>query len=194
MEKQNRTYLAEYAGIQRSIVSGKTNEEVKRWALERYQNIVSSDVNPEFNFTGLQNIQDNFGITSTVAYKPFLDTKDNLSYVEYDYWLRDEIDSMYIKNKHYRTKVSGTRVSSEYLLDVSTLWKLTGAIPKLALKHKYGELVRSYTLLPNNTIRVNTSLQIPSQIIQADEREKFNKFLGLLKRESTIKISAILSE
>ncbi len=187
-EKQTRTYLSEYAGSLRNFFSGKSQEEITRWVVDQYQEKVSSEYEPVVEFSGLQNMDKSLEIISLIDYKPFIDVNDNLSYYEYDYWLQDEIDSLYIKNKHYDSFFSGLKIISEYHIDVSSLWKLKGSIPKLHLQHKYGLLDRKIIKLNDDKVRIITKLEIPSRKLSVNEFETFNKFLKLMKRESAVRI------
>ncbi len=187
-EKQTRTYLSEYAGSLRRLLSEKSQEEITRWAVDQFQAIISSKYEPVFEFSGLKNMDESLEIISSIDYDPFIDVNDDLFYYEYDYWLQDEIDSLYIKNKHYGSSFAGLKIISEYQIDVSSLWKLKGSIPKLHLQHKYGLLDRSIIKRNDDKVQIITKLEIPSRKLSVNESESFNKFLKLIKRESKVRI------
>lgn len=187
-EKQKRVYLSEYAGSLKGIVARKSEQDIRRWALENYQNVVSKEVEPIFEFSDIESLEPQFEIKSVAVYKPFLDTNSDLSYFEYDSWLQEEINASFLKNRVYDAFFPGIQVESEYEIDISSRWKYEGGGANLDLDHKYGSLTRKVNSERGGKLFFSTKLLIPSRVIPVDEVSNFNKFLNLVKRESTIQI------
>lgn len=186
-EKQKRIYYSEYASNIRGSLIGKRPKQLGRWAVNRYQSINSSKVEPTFDFEGVQELNSNITISSFANYDVSLNTKEELNYSDYDYWLLSEIEAYRVTNKDYATKRTGSNILSEHTFDASGLWKIRNQFPEVNLQHKFGKLKRNVTF-NEDKVHLITRVSIPTQKISIEEKQDFNKFIDILKRESAIKV------
>ncbi|WP_308366967.1 MULTISPECIES: transglutaminase domain-containing protein [unclassified Microbulbifer] len=189
-ERNSREYIGEYAGSMRSILEVKSKVEKQQWAEQEYQQVVNDTVRPKFEFSGIDRIQPSLTLKSETNYEPFLDPTDDVFYVEYDSWLRNEISSLEVKNVHYGYDFPGLNVESQYRFDLEDIWKLSFPGQTLALKHEYGTLERRITSKNPSGLTVKSVLKIPGRYIEPDEIEAFNRFLSKLKEQAKIQFLA----
>ncbi|WP_428820895.1 DUF3857 domain-containing protein [Microbulbifer sp. MCCC 1A16149] len=190
IEKTTRKYSGEYAGSIRSILSARAPEERIEWAQKQYQEVYSSDKEPQFSFTHSDQIAPELLIQSEVQYEPLSDPEANLAYTEYDSWMRDELQSLVIDNEHYGYQFPGLSVESRYAFDLGKLWALSFPGQTLDLKHKYGSLSRSVHEISPKELEVISRLEIPARYVPVEEIEPFNQFLATLKREAKLRFEA----
>ena len=193
-EKNTRMYVGEYAGAMRGLLTAKSPEDQQQWAQEQYQDIISSEVEPDFTFSGIDQITPELLIKSEVYYEPFVDPQSDLAYSEYDAWLQDEIRSLKIDNTHYGYQFPGIRVESNFEFDLARNWKLGFPGQMLDLKHEYGSLSRQLVADAGVDLMVTSTLEVPSRYISADEIEAFNDFLDTLRREAIMRFEAEKAE
>jgi len=186
VERQERIYHGEYASGIRSSYGPKNDEERNEAATESFHKVVSSLVDPTFEFVGLQEMANTAIIRSEAKYTPFLDPREALNYVENDSWLNRELDDVEISSKHYDARVHGIDVQSTINFDFNKLWNVTWYPPNLNLKGKYGEMTRFVTTTGKHKIQVETRVKITTQMVKQGEIESFNEFLKLLKGESAL--------
>ena len=187
-EHQRRIYRSEYAGTMRGSLSGMTVTEVDRWLLDQYQEVVADSVEPTFELTGLEDLGPTLEVSSKVEFKPLVPVDEDLSYGENDAWIRYLINSLTLKNRTYAVAFAGVRVNSVYTLDISSRWEVDGTNASLELTHEFGSMSRTVTREGDGVVRVSTRLEIPSRLISAARAKEFNAFLGLLKRESYVRV------
>lgn len=186
-ESQNRVYKANYASWYRQSLVAKNLQERKQWMSDQYKNQISSTAEPIFTLSGVDQIKPELIIKSNTKYPSFLDIKTDLAYLDSDAWVSYEINSLILKNKQYNSFSPGLKMISEYEFDTQVHWKVNYSSPELNLKHKYGSMTRTVREKDNKTI-ISTTIKIPSRNVPASEVITFNKFLKLIKRESTLSI------
>lgn len=186
VERQQRRYIGEYAGSLRGVLAGMTSEERNAWATQEYQREVSSQVSPEFSLDDVNTLAPEYVIRSTVEYDPFLDTEAPLFYQEITPWLRQEIASLHLKNEVYDDYFPGLKVSVSHKFDIGEQWALTTLSPEFNFLHEFGSMKRTVNRLGEKQLVVETELKIPQQHVSKKDIASFNRFLEILRRESTV--------
>lgn len=189
-ELNKREFLGEYAGTMRSMLSAQKPDDQLRWAIQSYKRVTGVDEVPEFRFSGVESIAPRLTIESSTYFSPFLSASEDLPYSEPDLWLRDELDSVEIPNKHYGYHFPGLHVESRYHIDLGTLWQFEFPGATLDLKHKFGSLTRELIHVDTKELTLKSSLEIPSRYVTPDEIEIFNKFLAKLRKEARLNFLA----
>ena len=133
---------------------------------------------------------DSVNINSRVIYSALLDVTEDLTYTENDAWLRKELQYLKLTNKKHDEFVQGILVETSMLFDTNNIWKLKYVSPTLELNHKFGSLNRLVTKISDNRMKVDTKLEIASQVIALEDIEAFNGFIDKLLSQSSINFQA----
>ncbi|OAN13288.1 hypothetical protein A3K86_16675 [Photobacterium jeanii] len=193
-EHQKRTYYGEYASSYRRLLLQKSPSERDEWLTQQYHNEVSTYADPQFNIVKLANMAPELVIKSEAKLSPFLDVKSDLIYEENDAWLKDELELLRLDNKHYEEHFPGLKIQSEYVYDLSEIWKIQKVSPTLRFDHKFGSMHREIHVTDDGKLKIATFLLIPQQLIKASEIQSFNHFLDVMRRESLIQFKGKLAE
>ncbi len=187
IEKQVRTYDNVYSSWLKSKLKSIKKTQRSQWLVNEYQGLITDTVEPVFEVSGVESMEDNVVIASKASYKPFLDTDKELDYFENDAWVRGDIKDSYISNKHYGAYVDGFKTDSIYVIDSQNIWAFTVKPSNLSLEHKFGSLKRETHIKNKYQLEIKTELKLPSMYIPASEVKKYNQFLDALKKESGIR-------
>lgn len=191
-EDQTRRYIGTYAGTMRKYLIDLEEKDRYDSSKQTYQSVVSTLVEPKFDYKGLNKMEAEVTVTSKADYEPFIEPQKHLDFQDAASWVRNEISSTKIKTQYYDAKVDGVSVNSTYSLDVGPNWSLTRLPPSLNLRFKYGALTRTVKKLNSKKIAVITTLSIPSQRVKVSEIEKFNEYMDLLYTEASMPIQGEL--
>ncbi|MGI9334884.1 MAG: DUF3857 domain-containing protein [Gammaproteobacteria bacterium] len=187
-ERQTRRYIGEYAASRRSTLSPKTERERHRWALNDFQSTVSDLTEPRFEFTGLASPGPDLEIASTATYKNIVNPDNHLDYSEKTAWLNGLAKQMKSYNEHYDYAFAGLHVRSTYTFALNGLWRISGHGPELSMLSKYGHLTRTTRIEQDDKITFHTELRMPRQTVAQHEIERFNRFVDLVARETTMRV------
>lgn len=185
LEEQTVHYAGPLAARIRGYAITRTPQERQSSETDDYQRYYSGSANPQFEFSGIENVLDPVIIRSTVQYNNTFETTGVTSYSERDGWLEKELSTAKSKNKHHDYNFPGTLYHSEYVnkLPFGYIVNFTG--PKLNLRTKFGSLTRHYEI-KDNIFRVISDLNLPSAQISIDDLPKFNNFLRHLRENANI--------
>lgn len=187
-EKQTRAYENLYSAFYRREANGKKQEELQRWLVDDYHNVVSKEASPTITIKGLESINSKVVIQSNTSFAPFLDTNEKFSYSEKDSWLVQGIRNNYPSNEFYGEYIAGTHVESRYIYDLPDLWHITVKPADVRLEHHFGLLLRTSSIETSGKLVVETTLKLPSTYVKKEELETYRKFLDSLNQELTIHI------
>ncbi|SGY81413.1 Putative uncharacterized protein [Moritella viscosa] len=190
VEDQKRYYIGEYASYYRNTLHEKTANAREEWLTEQYKNVVSELGEKEFEVQDIESMGDSVNINSRVVYSAFLDVTEDLTYTENDAWLRKELQYLKLTNKKHDEFVQGILVETSMLFDTNNIWKLKYVSTNLELNHKFGSLNRLVTKISDNRMKVDTKLEIASQVIALEDIEAFNGFINKLLSQSSINFQA----
>ncbi|WP_299021135.1 DUF3857 and transglutaminase domain-containing protein [uncultured Photobacterium sp.] len=193
-ERQERQYHGVYASSMRTLLLNKTAKEQTEWLTAQYHNEVSTLTEPVFNIPDLNKMAPNLVVYSDAEINPFLNTKNSLTYDEYDAWLKDELEMMRLSNKHSDEHFAGLKIHSEYKYDTQGIWEISNTPAILNFENDFGTMRRQTALTPDGKLLVSTELAIPEQTIRQDQIKSFNAFLNLLNRESLIRFTGKLTK
>lgn len=187
-ERQTRQYFNEYANYWRDFLVQKNDKDRDQWLIDNYKNVVAQKADVKFSVAGLQNVADSIELRSESTHPPLVDTEDSLDYAEVDAWVDNELDDVKIPNKIYEYNVSGVHIISETIWDISQLWTLKSLPAETELKHEFGSMLRRVQTLSTGKVQITTELKIPRRVVAPKDIERFNKFIGMIKRESSIRL------
>ncbi|WP_299772866.1 DUF3857 and transglutaminase domain-containing protein [uncultured Pseudoteredinibacter sp.] len=190
-EVLDRRFKGEYSSYVRNQMTGKSSDEKHTWLTELYQELVSSKSQPHFKILSEENINSDLNIQSETYYPPFTDPEKKLSYTEYDYWLKSELNSIYLSNKLYPQLNQGLKYSSKMTISLGDNWKVTRQTSEVTFEHLFGRMSRTVDLNKQDKMVVVTKIEIPSRDLPAEEIPLFNDFLSLLYKHSSITIGGI---
>ncbi|ODA29909.1 hypothetical protein A8L45_21325 [Veronia pacifica] len=193
-EKQTREYFGEYASYYRKYLMSKNDEGKQSFLTEEYKDTVTDLSEPDFSWTGVDEMSFDLEISSENTLPAFLDVSQPLNYTEGDAWIKKELGDMRLQNTDYGEYFSGIKLESDYEYDLNNLWKLKTTPPSLFFQYRFGSLIRKTEKLNDGRLRVNTKVDIVAQWIDADEIALFNRFLDILERESSIHLTGDLIE
>ena len=192
-EIQTRIYTGHSASRYRSALASYSEHERKELLVENYQRVVSSTAKPDIEYTDGFPASDSFSIRSSTQFEPFIDMKSDLSYIENDVWIKDEITYQMVSNKHYSQHVFGANIKSIYEFDLGEHWTLTVPTATLDLASEFGSMARSVRFTNKNTIQITTQLTLHSMVIEVDKIEAYNQFLSILENESVLRFYGTLA-
>ena len=189
-EQLTLTYPHAYASVLRSASAAKSPEELTRWAVKRYQDVVSDRVTPQISFSGLAELDPQVTIRSRARHDALVGAGVALDYSERSAWLTSMVGNLETENRHYDYAFPGLRVRTRYRFDVTSAWRVTGHGADLALEHTFGSLRRRHERAADGTLVVHTELRVPQRTVPVGEIASFNRFLTIVKRESTMSVLA----
>ena len=184
------TYVGPYASSIRSRLSGLTRKELERWALDTYQTTVSDRVEPDFDVSGVREIEDNIEVQSTAVFEELVDTNENLDYSEDATWLADLVGYFENENEVYAYDFEGLRYVGRISMTVDDAWKLRRSNPTVRFDSPFGT-VRRTEKRDGNTVQVDTEVLIAERSVSLDEAEDFNAFLKNVEEYTGFKVKAI---
>lgn len=187
VERQSRRFVGPYAAWVRAILSEKTNKERQRWALERYQQVVSDKAEPTFSFSGLAGQDSALTIRSEASYTNIFDAEEALNYTEALAWLIDLVGDFGNSNEVFGYEFSGIRVDSEMRIVVPDKWAFEQRGADVSLVGDYGEFHQTLTRASADArqeLKVSTQLRMPRRSIEQAQLESFNRFMQLVKEQS----------
>lgn len=193
-ESQTRHYLNEYANHWRDFLLQKDDKDRNQWLIDSYKEKVAEKADVKFSVDGLQDVELAVVIKSESSHPPLIDTNDSLDYAESDAWLADELEDARIPNKRYEYNVPGFHVISKTIWDVSRLWAIKTLPAETELKNEFGSMVRRVKAFDKGRVQIITEVKVPRRLVPPNDIERFNKFISLLKRESTIHLYGNLKE
>ena len=157
-----------------------------------YNENVSSSVKPKIKVKGLNDLNAQVTMISDVDYEMSLDSNDDLVYKDNDAWVLSNLSDFSVRNEQYKTHLQGMKIISTNKFDISKTWRISGLYPRVNIDHKFGKMVRFSDINSESrneqNIEFTTTVEIPSQTISIEEKEEFNKFIALLKRESRLRV------
>lgn len=185
-ESQTRHYLNEYANHWRDFLLQKNDKDRDQWLIDNYKSDVAAKADVSFSVEGLQDVTLPVVIMSESTHPPLIDTGDSLDYSEGDAWVAKELEDAMIPNKIYEYNVPGLHVVSKTVWDISRLWSIKTLPAEAELKGEFGSMLRRVKALDNGRVQITTEVKLPRRLVQPNDIERFNKFVSLLKRESSI--------
>lgn len=189
LENQKVSYIGEYASVVRERLASQTDAERKRWAKDVYNDILSANVKPEFQFSGLHTLGEDVVIESEVGFDPYFEPEEDLNLVEKDPWISYELNTAKQENEHYGAFFKGSNVVSFYTIHIPDLWSIESLPAELDFKTPYGWLKRSVELVENQQIHIRTELNLPAKSLSVEQMEKFNTILDVFKQQSSIRFT-----
>ena len=193
-ERQTRQYINEYANYWRGFLLQKNEIERDQWLINDYKEFVASKANVRFSVEGLHDVSQDIVIKSESTHPPLVDTGVELDYAETDAWVSSELSDIKISNKVYEYSVSGLHLISESVWDVSQVWAIKILPAEIQLKHEFGSMFRRIKKLDAGRVQITTEVLIPQTLIAAKDIERFNSFVDILKRESSIRLYGSLKQ
>ncbi|MFL1406793.1 DUF3857 domain-containing protein [Marinobacter sp. M1N3S26] len=191
-EKQVRSYHGAYAGSMRSMLAGRTSGERLEWAREQYASVISDLAVPEFDFGQVNALSPELTVSSSVDYPSFLPVDTDLEYVEYDAWLKAELESMYPANERYGAEFAGLRVTSRFDVDLGDVWTLQDPPAELDFQHRFGRLSRTVETVGSGRFRVTSVLDVPRQDVPPEKQPELRELLELMAREAKLDFTGTL--
>ena len=188
-ETTTKKYSGEYASSMRNFLLNKSEQERNTWLVDDYQRKVSNKVTPEFEVLKLNAMDHNFVTKLSADHKALVDLTEDLSYSEYDSWIRDELTQSNIDNKHYGYWFNGLLIDSTFRVNIGDNWRLLTTGAELDLEHRFGDMYRYITKLDEHSVEYITSLEIPEQYVKVEDIPAFNKYIKLLKAQAVLKLS-----
>ncbi|WP_328590323.1 transglutaminase-like domain-containing protein [Veronia nyctiphanis] len=185
-ERQTREYSGEYAAYYRSYLMTRNDKEKHEYLVDEYTDAVTSLSEPEFLWSGVDDMDFKLKIISENTLPAFLDIDQPLVYTENDAWIKKELKDMRLQNKDFDEYFSGIKLESEYEYDLNDLWRLKILPPTLSLNHHFGSLIRETEQKGEGKLKVTTTLDIAAQWVAAEDIVSFNEFLTVLEGESSI--------
>ena len=191
-ETSVRSYLDAYAGVMRGFLANRSSDQIERWARDEYEGNYGDMAQPEFEFSGLDELSEPFSVRTMAAYPPLIEADGDFNYVERSAWLTDELESVMLENQHYRSFFPGLRVESEYLFTLPPKWRLEWAGPWLDFEFAYGTMKREVRL-EGQDLRFETLLEMPARWVSKEETDRFNEFVRVLGDEGVMSFHALLA-
>lgn len=192
-EKSVVEYSGAYGSMIRGILASKTTSERQQWATDDYHNTVSSSVDPEFRFEGIDDLNDGVRISWDTRYEDAFPQDSDLSYSEDQYWLDQLIASLSTKNRFFEYRFSGLSYSQTTTISVSDHWHISHMGPEIDMQGPYGSMLREHDIDEQKAV-VRTAVEMPAAVISVAELDKFRAFLELLRRENSIGIEALFKQ
>lgn len=190
-ESQVRVFSGPYAGEMREGLLKYDDKGREEWLLKNYQDNVSTLTEPTFDVKYLDTQSFSLEIHSNAEFEPYYNHEANLSLIEYDSWIRTELNSGKVDAKHYAVWVDGGQVQSEVVYDFNGLWEVTRMPAALMFNDEIATLLRS-SVIEGNKLKVTTELNIKSHLIQPDEVEDYNKMIDVFLKASIIYVEGKL--
>lgn len=197
VERQSRQFFGPYAAWMRSILSEKTKKERRRWALERYHQVVSNKAEPVFTFSGVEGQSSELTITSETDYANVFDATEELDYVETLAWLVDLIGDFENSNEVFPYQFSGMRVDSEVRIVLPKKWVLEQQGPKVDLVGQFGEFHQTVERSKSDSgqqLKVLTRVRMPRRSVAISELSLFKRYMDLVQAQSRVYFRAPLAK
>jgi hypothetical protein len=175
-EEMSRSFVGPGGGQVRAVLVGFSVEDRERWLIDDYQDVMSQEVSPEVSATGLDSAADALTLQTTTEFQ--IDSMDQVeAYNEQDSWMLHYAGWFETENERRPYTLQGARIHSRltYRVCPDKRVRFTGA--KLNMKGPFGVLRRTYTKQAEG-VEVNTELTLPSATIQAEDLDRFRRFLG----------------
>ncbi|MEO1037846.1 MAG: transglutaminase domain-containing protein [Pseudomonadota bacterium] len=186
-ENLSVTYLGPYAASIRSGLAGLTDEERSEWALDVYQSTVSDLVEPAFEFSGIDNTEDDLQVDSSVVYEEILDPDVDLDYRESASWLRRLAGYFETENEHYGFDFEGMKFVGRVKVVVDEKWQINRLSPTVDFQTRFGRLERNQNR-KGNVVYINTEVDMRKQRIEPDDFEDFNTFISHIRQFAGFRI------
>lgn len=183
VEHERREYGPGYSGALRSSLDGLSEEDLKRWAIDDYQSASGSDAEPTFSFTGLRQQHEALIVESDVTFPNVIVPDGPANYVHIPGWLRELVSSFETKNEHYAYRFTGLLYRDTTTFAIGD-WPLRALGAELDLKSEFGSMRRGYRHA-GGTVTVETSVEIPSRIVELGQIATFNAFLKVIHDHAT---------
>ncbi len=190
IENQKVSFVGAYASRVRSILEGESEMNQTKWVEELYSDIVSEGSVPDVSISGVSDLDKNIEITTKTVYEPYFEPEAEISLVEYDAWIQNELNRLELENSVYSELFRGAHVVSSYQFTIPKRWKLESLPADLKLETQYGSLVRETKVVADNIIQVNSTLLMPAKSVELEQIAEFNKTLDVFKSESVIRYTA----
>ena len=183
VEHERREYGEAYSGALRSSLDALSPDDLTAWAVDDYQDASGSDAEPTFKFSGLRQQHERLVIESDVTFPNVIASDGLVNYVHVPGWLRDLAASLETKNEHYAYRFPGMvyRDTTVFRIGGSRVRAL-GA--ELALESEFGTMRRSYRHA-DETITVETLVEVPNRDVPVERLESFNAFLKVINDNAT---------
>lgn len=191
-ESLKRRFSGVYAAYMRNQMQPKGEEEASKWLKKTYRDLVSSRAEPKFEVESVDEMDVDLKIKSVTKYPPFVDVADKLSYTEYDNWLKDELDSLFLRNEYYPQLNQGFRYKAKMSIHLGSLWRGSRETAEINLVHRFGSMKRNVTSMTLEKMEVETEVLIPRQLISITDIPKFNKFLSLINNHAPISVGGLI--
>ncbi len=177
VERLERTYTGPTASFFRSFLRSMTVEARAEWAVEDYKEVMGHDLEPTFEFDGVDNGASDLVIRSELRYENF-DGSSISEYAEPDIWMAHFAQWFTTANETLPYQLRGGRirtVNSYHLCDGQPV-RFVGA--ELKLESEFGSLRRNYDKKDDRTVTVGTELLLPSRRVAANHLAPFRRFLA----------------
>ena len=184
------SYIGPYASSIRSRLAGLTRKERERWALDTYQATVSDQVEPDFEISGVKDIEKDIEIRSNAVFEELIDTDENLNYSEKASWLVDLIDYFEAENEVHAYDFEGLRYVGRVSMTVDEGWKLRRSNPTVRFDSPFGTVRRTESR-DGNTVQIETEVKIAERSVTLDEADDFNAFLDNVKEHTGFRVKAV---
>ena len=191
-EKGVVNYGGAYGGLLRQQLVGLSSSELQDWAVADYHSAVSTLVEPEFEFNGIDEINEDLSIQWDTEYEQIVSIEDELVYKEPAAWLAQSIASLRTENKVYDYRFIGLRFESEVAMKVDERWRVTSSTPDIDMRSKFGSLRRTISIT-GQVLTFKTEFEAPARVVSVDELEAFEKFLTIVREESLLGVTASLA-
>lgn len=190
IESLRRSYFGEYASLQRALFEKMTPKERDLHLRKEYGEAVSDTAEVTFKPLDFGSLKSSLQITSDAVFSPFLDASKDVSYSDYQFWLRTFVANFKNNNRHYDYQFPGVSFTATYRYSLGELWKPRGTGATFNYATKYGNVRRHYSQ-SESTIVVQTHLEMPARDISVDEKEQFNRFIDYVATDSMIRFGLI---
>ena len=186
-ERSNVEYAGAYGTSIRGNLAGLNSREMQDWAVNDYHRAVSDLVTPEFEFSGIEDINEGVTVTWEVDYDNLLDPTVDLYYSDVMPWLNQALFALETRNQTFSYRFPGLQFESTVTIDSDERWRIDEVGPEIDMRIRFGEFSRNY-VRSAQSVEVRTEFAAPAAEIEVEDVESFNRFLELVREESLLHV------
>ncbi|WP_371193386.1 transglutaminase domain-containing protein [Glaciecola sp. SC05] len=190
LETQRIEFQGAYASEYRGTLETKEPEEQHDYLVEVYQDYVSEDAEPTVSVTGVSNLEQAIVMVSENEFEPYLDMTEDISVIDYEPWIRGELNSYSPDNRRYAIEYAGSKVLSTVVVTLPAGWEVKSHPASLRLDGAFGSLSRTVTQNKDGSFNLTTEFLLPAFILQVADTEAFKNMIEVFKEQAIIRFTA----
>jgi predicted transglutaminase-like cysteine proteinase len=179
-----------YASSYRSTLESMEPSEQGDYLIELYQDNVSEDAQPKVKVSGVPNLEQAIIIETENEFEPYLDMSEDISVIDYEPWIRSELNSYKAENRKYDLNYAGSKVLSTVEIKLPELWQVKSYPASLSLSGPFGSLHRTVTPDDEGGFMLTTEFLLPALKLSVAEGDAFNQMIDTFKEQTIIRFTA----